>query len=155
MRLSSHAADDPAESDYLAWLLDETARIDRSLARSNALLHAPAPRDESWCQELAAVVMQWRISMLDVQLRHAVPVRFCEFHRWYMGIVALLTACGDALNCYIHPQDELDAEVVRQLALKRLAQANRAWQELHLRLSALETHERLAATEPAQPPPSA
>lgn len=141
-------------SNYVAWLVGEARGIDRSLARIHLLLSTPAPHQECWCQELAAVIMQWRIFMLDAQLRSAIPPRCCEFHRWYMGIVEMLTGCGDALTGYIHRQDELDEEVVRRLALKRLARARHAWQELHPRLSALDMRESVAAiTAPeAQPP---
>jgi len=150
MHLSSKVTEDPGHSDYLVWLIGETTGIDRSLARMHLLLDMPAPRQECWRQELAAVVMHWRIFMLDAQLRAAIPARCYEFHRWYIGIVEMLTACGDALTCYIHRKDELAAEVVRRLALKRLAQACRAWQELHLRLRALESCESVATVEPPQ-----
>ena len=150
MRLSPHASGVQGQSDYLAWLLGETRGIDRSFSRVQLLLTMPEPHQESWCQELAAVVMHWRIFMLDAQLRGGVPPRCAEFHRWYMGIVEMLTACGDALTCYIHRKETSDAEVVRRLALKRLTQAHRAWQELQLRLSALEARSSVAPLEGPQ-----
>jgi hypothetical protein len=150
MHLSSIEPKVQGHSDYPTWLVGETRSVERSFARIEPLLSAPAPHQECWRQELATVVMQWRIAMLDAQLRGAIPARYCEFHRWYMGVIETLTACGDAVTCYIHRKDERDAEVVLRLALKRLAMAYRAWQELNLRLSALATPESVAITEPAQ-----
>lgn len=150
MGLSPGVTEGRGQSDYLTWLVGEAKAIARSLARIHLLLDAPAPHEECWRQELAAIVMHWRISMLDAQLRGAIPARCCEFHRSYMVSVEMLTACGDALTCYIHPPTELDLDVVQQLAVKRLTQAQRAWQELLVRLSALETCESDAVIEPTQ-----